>query len=112
MRRGAYVIRRRTTKQVRIDGNATDGELGSHERSATAPIQKLTALDTGSTTMMHDGMGSMMGWMMGVGLLGWILVIALLVAILVVLVKLLKQGSRAERPGSPPSGAGPGEPRR
>lgn len=34
-------------------------------------------------------MGSMMGWMMGLGLLGWVVVIALLVAILVVLVRVL-----------------------
>lgn len=38
---------------------------------------------------MMDGMGSMMGWMMGLGLLGWLLVIGLLVAILVVLIRLL-----------------------
>ena len=50
--------------------------------------------------MMHDGMGSMMAWMMGIGLLGWVLVIALLVTILVVLVRLL---SRSEaRDGSKP----------
>ena len=40
---------------------------------------------------MMDGMGSMMGWMMGLGLLGWVLIIALLVAILVVLVRLLTE---------------------
>jgi hypothetical protein len=50
--------------------------------------------------MMHDGMGSMMAWMMGIGLLGWVLVIALLVTILVVVVRLL---SRSEpRDGSKP----------
>ena len=38
---------------------------------------------------MMDGKGSMMAWMMGLGLLGWVLVIALLVAILVVLVQML-----------------------
>lgn len=38
--------------------------------------------------MMNGGMDSMMGWMMGFGLLGWALVIGLLVAILVVLVRL------------------------
>ena len=38
---------------------------------------------------MMDGMGSMMAWMMGLGLLGWVLVIALLVTILVVVVRLL-----------------------
>jgi hypothetical protein len=35
--------------------------------------------------MMHDGMGSMMARMMGLGLLGWTLVVPLLVTILVVL---------------------------
>lgn len=48
--------------------------------------------------MMDGGMGSMMAWMMGIGLLGWVLVIALLVIILVVLVRLLSRGS-AEPPG-------------
>ena len=38
---------------------------------------------------MMDGMGSMMAWMMGLGLLGWVLIVALLVAILVVLVQML-----------------------
>jgi hypothetical protein len=41
---------------------------------------------------MMDGMGSMMSWMMGLGLLGWVLVIALLVTILVVLIQLLNRG--------------------
>jgi len=36
-------------------------------------------------------MGSMMGWMMGIGLLGWVLVIALLVTVLFALVQLLTQ---------------------
>ena len=40
---------------------------------------------------MMDGMGSMMAWMMGLGLLGWVLIIALLVAILGVLVRLLTE---------------------
>ncbi len=40
---------------------------------------------------MMDGMGSMMAWMMGLGLLGWVLIIALLVAILVALVRLLTE---------------------
>lgn len=39
---------------------------------------------------MMDGMGSMMGWMMGLGLLGWVVVIGLLVAILFVLIRILK----------------------
>ena len=38
-----------------------------------------------------DGMGSMMAWMMGLGLLGWVLITALLVAILVALVRLLTE---------------------
>jgi hypothetical protein len=37
---------------------------------------------------MDGDTGSMMGWMMSLGLLGWVLVIALLVAILVVLIRL------------------------
>ena len=45
--------------------------------------------------MMHDGMGSMMAWMMGFGLLGWLLIVALLVTILVVLIRLLNRS----RPG-------------
>jgi uncharacterized membrane protein len=39
--------------------------------------------------MMNGDMGSMMGWMMGLGLLGWLVVIGLLIAILVVLIRLL-----------------------
>jgi hypothetical protein len=41
--------------------------------------------------MSMDGMGSMMGWMMGLGLLGWIVIIGLLIAILFVLVRLLSK---------------------
>lgn len=41
--------------------------------------------------MNMDGMGSMMSWMMGLGLLGWVLVIALLVTIVVLLVQLVKR---------------------
>lgn len=57
---------------------------------------------------MMDGMGSMMGWMMGLGLLGWVLVIALLATILVVLVQALKKpgrdaSSQNERRGHPDS---------
>lgn len=37
--------------------------------------------------MMDGGMGGMMAWMMGIGLLGWVLIIALLVAILIVLLR-------------------------
>jgi hypothetical protein len=49
--------------------------------------------------MNMDGMDSMMGWMMGLGVLGWIVIIGLLVAILVVLVRLLNK----------PTAGGPGE---
>ena len=45
---------------------------------------------------MLDGMGSMMAWMMGIGLLGWVLVIALLITIVVLLARLL-----VRRPESP-----------
>jgi hypothetical protein len=62
--------------------------------------------------MDMDGMGSMMGWMMGLGLLGWVLVIALLVTTLVVLVRILNRSGSGERPGSPPPCEGPGEMRR
>jgi uncharacterized membrane protein len=41
--------------------------------------------------MMDGGMASMMGWMMGFGLVGWVLVIALLVTIVVLLLRLLSQ---------------------
>jgi uncharacterized membrane protein len=59
--------------------------------------------------MDMDGMGSMMGWMMGLGLLGWVLVIGLLVAILVVLVRILNRSGSGERAGSPPPREGQGE---
>jgi hypothetical protein len=42
-----------------------------------------------AAAMMHGEMGSMMGWMMGLGLLGWLFVIGLLIAILVVLIRML-----------------------
>ena len=58
--------------------------------------------------MDMDGMGSMMGWMMGLGLLGWVLVVALLAAILVVLVRILKRGRSGERPESGHTDKGPG----
>jgi uncharacterized membrane protein len=48
--------------------------------------------------MMDGGMGSMMGWMMGFGVLGWVLVIGLLVAILVVLIRLLNTPRGAAGP--------------
>lgn len=46
--------------------------------------------------MMNGGMGSMMAWMMGFGLLGWVLVIALLVTILIVLVRLMNRPPHAD----------------
>jgi hypothetical protein len=59
--------------------------------------------------MMHGEMGSVMGWMMGFGLLGWVLVIALLATIVVLLVRLLSRqdrsgdhGSSRPRPPAPP----------
>lgn len=52
--------------------------------------------------MMNGNMGSMMGWMMGLGLLGWVLVIALLATIVVLLLRLVaRQGRTGGR--SPPS---------
>lgn len=53
-----------------------------------------------------NGMGSMMAWMMGLGLLGWVLVVGLLVTIVVLLVQLLRRNrpslpeSRSPRTGS------------
>jgi uncharacterized membrane protein len=53
--------------------------------------------------MMDSDMGSMMGWMMGFGLLGWIVVIVLLVAILVVLIRIAASlGSKDRAAGAPP----------
>lgn len=59
--------------------------------------------------MDMNGMGPMMAWMMGLGLLGWLLVIGLLAAILVVLIKILKQrrSGGAERHDGPAGEAGP-----
>jgi hypothetical protein len=54
--------------------------------------------------MMDGGMGFMMAWMMGFGLLGWVLVIALLVTILFVLVRLLNRPDRASRDAPPADG--------
>jgi uncharacterized membrane protein len=59
---------------------------------------------------MMDGMRSMMGWMMGFGLVGWVLVIALLVTIVVLLARLLsdrqsrdrRQNSDRDRPANRP----------
>jgi uncharacterized membrane protein len=42
--------------------------------------------------MMNGGMDSMMGWMMGLGLLGWALVVALLVTILILLARWVSGG--------------------
>ena len=50
--------------------------------------------------MMDGGMGSMMAWMMGVGLLGWVLVIALLVTIVVLLARLLARKDQSGEPDS------------
>ena len=54
--------------------------------------------------MMHggmmDGMGSMMTWMMALGLLGWVLVIGLLVTIVVPLVHILRRIGSNQRPES------------
>ncbi len=53
--------------------------------------------------MMDGGMSSMMGWMMGIGLLGWVLVIALLVTIVLLLVRLVTRNPphRELDPSSP-----------
>jgi uncharacterized membrane protein len=55
---------------------------------------------------MMDRMGSMMGWMMGLGLLGWVLVIALLVTIVFLLIRLLgdsRSRNRAQSGGDQPA---------
>jgi hypothetical protein len=54
--------------------------------------------------MMMDGMHSMMGWMMGIGLLGSVLVIGLLATIVVLVVQLV---SRAHRDAEAPEKRGP-----
>jgi hypothetical protein len=53
---------------------------------------------------MMEGMGSMMAWLMSLGLLGWLLVIVSLAAIVVLLVQLLRRTGPRERPGSRPPG--------
>lgn len=58
--------------------------------------------------MMDNGMSSMMGWMMGLGLLGWVLVIALLVTIVILLVQLVTRTGRRDPSDSHPPGHGPG----
>ena len=46
--------------------------------------------------MMH-GMDSMMGWMMGIGLLGWALVIGLFATVAVLLFQLVSRTMRDDR---------------
>src|SRR3989454_84955 len=65
-------------------------EPAGDENGSDCPWSNRRSAAKGRLTMM-DGMGSMMAWMMGLGLLGWVLIIALLVAILVVLVRLLTE---------------------
>ena len=65
-------------------------EPASDENGYDCPWSNRRNAVRGDITMM-DSMGSMMAWMMGLGLLGWVLIIALLVAILVVLVRLLTE---------------------
>lgn len=55
--------------------------------------------------MDMNGMGSMMAWMMGLGLLGWVLVIGLLATIVVLLVQILRRSG----PGEPSKSAPPGD---
>lgn len=47
---------------------------------------------------MMNAMGSMMAWMMGVGLLGWVLVIALFVTIVLLLFRLVRRPGLQDRP--------------
>ena len=56
--------------------------------------------------MMNGMMDSMMGWMMGIGLLGWVLVIALLVTIVFLLVRLLAGADRQGETRSSKTGRG------
>jgi hypothetical protein len=66
-------------------------------------IQLLIQSDPRSDATMQSEMSSMMGWMMGIGLLGWVLVIALLVTVLFALVQLLTQrGLGADQRSSSP----------
>ena len=50
---------------------------------------------------MMDGMGSMMAWMMGIGLVGWVLLLALLVTIIVLLARIVgrMQDRERDKPG-------------
>jgi hypothetical protein len=61
--------------------------------------------------MEMDGMGAMMGWMMGFGLLGWVLVIGLLVTIVILLVKILRRTGPRDQAASPPGRQGSGDAR-
>lgn len=54
--------------------------------------------------MEMNGMGPMMAWMMGLGLLGWVLVIGLLATIVVLLVQILRRSGHREPPRSAPPG--------
>ena len=47
-----------------------------------------------------DGMGPMMGWMMGLGSLAWVLVIGLLVAIVVLLWRVVNRLESDRRRGA------------
>lgn len=58
--------------------------------------------------MDGGGMGTMMTWMMGIGMLGWVLVIALLATIVVLLV-IVRKGATGDRTVSRPPGRGSGE---
>ena len=44
-----------------------------------------------------DGMSAMMGWMMGLGLLGWVLLFALAVTVIVLAVQWLTGGGSTDR---------------
>lgn len=46
-------------------------------------------------------MGSMMAWMMGIGLLGWVLVIGLLAAIVALLFRLVARNDTRRETGPP-----------
>ena len=58
---------------------------------------------------MMEGMGSMMGWMMGLGVLGWVVVIAILVTIVVLLAQTVRRGVPGEGGGPHTPGQGPGK---
>ena len=58
---------------------------------------------------MMDGMGSMMNWMMGLGMLGWLIALALLVTIVVLLAQIVRRRGPGERGGPHTPGEGPGK---